>query len=113
MLRLFAAAFDPMSVASSGVIRPLRFTTTPASRTSGRRDAPAFSFPTLALEVVGNPEPLTGGIVHLPGGLLRVLEIGNLLLDLPEFNLDLTLEVLNLLSSSARALLRRISSVHP
>ena len=49
----------------------------------------------VTLEVVGDPEPLAGGIVHLPGGLLRVLQLGNLLFDLPEFNLDLTLEVLD------------------
>ena len=49
----------------------------------------------VTLEVVGDPEPLAGGIVHLSGRLLRVLQLGDLFFDLSEFNLDLILEVVN------------------
>jgi hypothetical protein len=50
----------------------------------------------IAFEVVGDPETLAGCVVHLSGGLLGILQLGDLLLDLTEFNLDLSLEILDL-----------------
>jgi len=46
-------------------------------------------------ELVADAETLAGGVVHLPGGLLGVLQLGETILDLGELLLDLALELLD------------------
>src|SRR4029077_3995298 len=47
-------------------------------------------------QLVSHAQALARGVVHLPGGLLRVLQLGQAVLDLRELFLDLTFELLDL-----------------
>src|SRR6185295_10393732 len=61
------------------------------------------------LEIVGNAEPHAGGVIHLTGRLLGVLQLGEAVLDLRQLLLDRAVELFHLLPGHGERILVELS----
>lgn len=59
-------------------------------------------------EIVGDPEAIAGGFIHLFGSINGVLQFGNALLDLGEFFFDLILQIVDLLPGDLQGVLVKL-----